>query len=258
MRRVKKIGTPLIFLVVVFLGFYSYLHANYYPPILMYHHIDEEMAKKNTIAVSPEVFAKQMAFIKKHNYRVVSLGELCRMIRRGDRLPHNLLAITLDDGYRNNLIAVRTLKKYNFPAIIFMIINLIDKPGYLRKQDLDWIVKDTPVSLGSHTITHRYLPELPIGELRDEIFISRVKARQDYGWDLSILCYPVGGFTPEALRQVKEAGYQCACSTNRGVERKPDIYALRRIKITNRDSGIRLWGKFSGFYTHFKRLRPPY
>ncbi|MFH1339140.1 MAG: hypothetical protein ABIH40_04805 [Candidatus Omnitrophota bacterium] len=102
------------------------------------------------------------------------------------------------------------------------------------------------------------MPEVPAEGLRREIFGSKQKARQVYGLELSTLAYPVGGFTPEALTQVKESGYLCACMTNRGFRKEPDIYALRRIKITDRDLGIRLWGKLTGFYTFFKKLKPPY
>ena len=221
MRRIKRIGSVLIILAITFLGFYFYLVANYYPPILMYHHIDENIAQKNTIAVSLDIFAKQIAFIKRHNYKVVSLEKLCRMVRAQDKLPHNLLVITFDDGYKNNLAAVKILKEYNLPATIFMVINWIDKQGYLTKQDLDWTVKNSSISLGSHTLNHHYLPEL-------------------------------------SIEGIKEEGYLCACTTNRGFMRKLDIYALRRIKITNRDLGIRLWGKLTGFYNVFRRLKPPY
>jgi len=258
MRRIKRIGSVLIILAITFLGFYFYLVANYYPPILMYHHIDENIAQKNTIAVSLDIFAKQIAFIKRHNYKVVSLEKLCRMVRAQDKLPHNLLVITFDDGYKNNLAAVKILKEYNLPATIFMVINWIDKQGYLTKQDLDWTVKNSSISLGSHTLNHHYLPELSIEGIKEEISGSKLKAKEDYGYDLLTLAYPVGGFTPDVLREVKEEGYLCACTTNRGFMRKLDIYALRRIKITNRDLGIRLWGKFTGFYNVFRRLKPPY
>ncbi|MFH1678976.1 MAG: polysaccharide deacetylase family protein [Candidatus Omnitrophota bacterium] len=258
MKRFRKIKYILGVLVIVFLGFYFYLRANYYPPILMYHNIDKDLSEKNTIAVSPDIFSKQMDFIKRHKYKVVSLEELCRMIRRQDKLPRNLLVITFDDGYKDNLTAVKILKEYNFPATIFVVLDWIDREGYLTAQDLEWIINNSRVSPGSHTLTHRYLPEVPIKELGAEVFDSKQKALKEYGMDLLTLAYPVGGFTAEVLIEVRESGYLCACTTNRGFLRRQDIYALRRIKITNRDLGIRLWGKFTGYYNLFRRLRPPY
>ncbi len=257
MSWTRKLILVSLILVAVFLGFYLYIEEHYYPPILMYHQIDKDIARINTIAVSADIFARQMEFIKRHNYRVVSLEELCRMIKERDRLPRNLLAITFDDGYKNNLAAVRILKKHNFPATIFIVISWIGKPGYLNREDLDWIARNSSVTFGSHTLNHSYLPEVSAEEIWREISGSKQKAKREYGLDLSTLAYPVGGFTPESLTQVKESGYLCACTTNRGFSKEPNIYALRRIKITNRDLGIRLWGKLSGFYTFFKKLKPP-
>ena len=254
----KIIKYILVVLIVVFLGIYLYAQANYYPPILMYHNIDKDIAGKNTIAVSADIFEKQMDFIKRHGYRVISLEALCRMIRAGEKLPHNLAVITFDDGYKDNLEAVGVLREYNFPATIFIVPNWINQPKYLTSQDLEWISNNSGVDFGSHTLNHRYLPEVPVNELAQEIFDSRGKAKQDFGLQLPTLAYPVGGFTQEVLGQVQEAGYLCACTTNRGFRRDLDIYALRRIKITDRDLGIRLWGKLTGFYNIFRRLKPPF
>jgi len=258
MRQIKRIGFIFVILVIIFLGFYSYLVANYFPPILMYHQIDQVLAEKNTIAVSSDIFARQMDFIKRHNYNVISLEGLCEMLKKKNKLPHNLVVITFDDGYKNNLTAIKVLKEYSFPATIFLVVNWIDKENYLSREDLDWIVKNSKVCFGSHTLNHPYLPEISIEELRQEISGSKQKAKEEYSVDLLTLAYPVGGFIQDALQEAKEAGYLCACSTNRGFSRKLDIYALRRIKITNRDLGIRLWGKLSGFYNLFRRPKPPY
>lgn len=254
----KRFRFILVVLIIVFLGCYFFFQANYYPPILMYHQIDQDLAGKNTIAVSPDTFAKQMDFIKRYNYKVVSLEELCRMIKAQEKLSRNLLAITFDDGYRNNLTAVKILKKYNFPATIFLVLNWIDKLGYLTSQDLDWLIKNSSVSIGSHTLNHLYLPGVSIEELRQEISESKRRAKEEYGMDLLTLAYPVGGFNRDVLKEGREANYLCACTTRRGFSRKINLYALRRIKITNRDLGIRLWGKLSGFYNLFQRLKRPF
>ncbi|MFH1577698.1 MAG: polysaccharide deacetylase family protein [Candidatus Omnitrophota bacterium] len=258
MKRFKRLKIICGILLVVFLGLYCYLQANYYPPILMYHYIDEDIARGNTLAVSPDVFASQMAFLKRHNYKVVSLEELLGMINRGGELERNLVVVTFDDGYKNNLSAAKILKEYNFAATIFMVIDWIGKPGYLTRADLNWITSNSPVSFGSHTLNHRYLPEVPVQALSQEIAGSKLKAKQEYGLDLLTLAYPVGGFSLEVLEEARQAGYLGACTTNRGFLRELDIYALRRIKITNRDLGIRLWAKLTGFYNVLRRLKPPY
>ncbi len=258
MRQYRKLKLILIVPGVLILGFYFYLQTSYYPPILMYHHIDKNIAEANTISVSPDIFKKQLAFIKKHKYNVVSLEELCRMLKEGKRLSHNLVVITFDDGYKDNLLAVESLKQYNLPATIFIVVNWIGKQNYLTKEDLNWIVKNSYVSLGSHTLNHSYLPEISNEELIKEISGSKQKAKEGLGKDLLTLAYPVGGFTSDTIKELRQAGYLCACTTNRGFSRRLDVNALRRIKITDRDLGVSLWAKLTGFYTLFKKPRPPH
>ena len=79
-----------------------------------------------------------------------------------------------------------------------------------------------------------------------------------FGVKIKTFSYPVGGYTPQTVEDVKEAGYLCACTTNRGTSKELNRYALRRIKVTGRDKKFKLWAKLSGFYNIFKRVKDPY
>src|SRR5215471_14717547 len=64
--------------------------------------------------IHPQVFDQQMRFLKTC-YNVLSLSELVERSRRGD-VPERAVAITFDDGYRDNYdCAFPILKKYNLP-----------------------------------------------------------------------------------------------------------------------------------------------
>jgi len=74
--------------------------------------------------VSPALFESQMQFFKSC-YRVMRLEELIKRSRRGD-LPDRAVAITFDDGYRDNYeFAFPILKKYQLPATIFVATGAI-------------------------------------------------------------------------------------------------------------------------------------
>jgi len=109
---------------LVFAGFYLYMQENFYPAILMYHSVDQN--RQNTPSMSLEQFSRQMEYIKKHNYKVISLAELAQDLKQG-RSVRRTVVITFDDGYKDNLKAVEVLKKFNFPATIFMIVGNIGK-----------------------------------------------------------------------------------------------------------------------------------
>ena len=59
---------------------------------------------------------------------------------------------------------------------------------------------------------------------------------------------------------VKQAGYDSACTTNRGDDRfNRDIYELKRVRFSDQDDRIDyLWMKLSGFYNLFRKAKNPY
>src|SRR5262249_4139510 len=76
------------------------------------------------------VFAARMAHIARH-YQVLALEELVERLPRG-AVPRNALALTFDDGYRDNLThAAPVLKRLGLPATIFVVTGLIDTPRAL-------------------------------------------------------------------------------------------------------------------------------
>lgn len=250
----------LISLVILIVGggfFWLWLYSNYSPPIFMYHAFDKE--KVGTYAsVSPETFSKQMAFIRKRGYKVIPLRELCALLKGKKEIPHNLVVITADDGYKDNLKAIEILDEFGYPAIIFLVVNKIGEEDYLNREDIRWFLENTNVSIGSHTLNHAYLPETDKQNLKTEIRNSKVDLEKMFSLSVDVIAYPVGGFDNRVLEEVENAGYLCACATNRGFSSDLDIFALRRIKITERDLGIRLWAKLSGFYNIFRKVKNPY
>ena len=114
------------------------------------------------------------------------------------------------------------------------------------------------IEIGSHTLTHSYLPDLNPAEQKKEIFSSQRKWEELFRKPIKTISYPLGGFNEQTLNLVEKAGYCCALSTNRGFDNSINLFSLRRIKITNRDLGIRLWAKLSGFYRVFKKPKNPY
>lgn len=223
----------------------------------MYHSLDAKRVKTYA-AVAPETFYQQMKFIKDKGYQVIALDEYCQLLKDGKSIPRNSLVITFDDGYKDNLAAVEILKKFNYPVTFFIIVGKIGKEGYLSKDDIASFLRNENIKIGSHTLNEAYLPDFSGRELKEEILGSKKGLEELFGQEIKTISYTIGGFTKEVLDEVEKAGYLCGCTTNRGFSKKLNRFALRRIKITNRDLGIRLWVKLSGFYNIFKKPKKPY
>ncbi|MDD3295968.1 MAG: polysaccharide deacetylase family protein [Candidatus Omnitrophica bacterium] len=246
-----------VIILAVFILFGAYLNANYATPILVYHSLDGKRAE-NYAAVDIKVFRRQMEFIKRNSYKVISLDRYCRLLRSGEAVPRRSLIITFDDGYKDNLEGIKTLKESEFPATIFIIVDKVGKEGYLSEEDIKSFLGNSQISIGSHTLTHAYLPGATVSELKKEIAFSKEILEKNFPQTVSAIAYPVGGFDERVLREAEAAGYLCACSTNRGFSKRINPFALRRIKITNSDGEFSLWAKLSGFYNVFRKLKNPY
>lgn len=104
--------------------------------ILNYHRIDwlennQDMFQPN-ISATPPAFEEQMSFVAKW-YRVISLEDLTNWLLKNKLLPPQAALITFDDGYLDNyLYAFPILKKYNFPAVIYLTSGYIasNRPFY--------------------------------------------------------------------------------------------------------------------------------
>lgn len=231
-----------------------YLAPLHEPAILMYHRVGQpEDPAARGLFVSPEVFERQMEFLKSHNYRVLPLSEIVERTKRGERLPTNTVAITFDDGYLDNFTyAFPVLKKMEFPATIFMITDNIGRENWLSEEDLR-ILADSGVTIGSHTLSHAFLPPLAAAEADKEISESKTKLEAVLGRPVTLFSYPAGGVTKEVEEMVIAAGYEGAVTTNyKSTGRDP--YWLQRVKVSDAHGNLfNFWAKTSGFYHMGKR-----
>ena len=81
------------------------------------------------------IFRQQIEFLKKR-FDVVSLGVLAENLENQHPDLHRQVAITFDDGLRNNLTyAYPILKKYRAPGTFFVCPGLVDRECWLWNQE---------------------------------------------------------------------------------------------------------------------------
>ncbi len=257
----RFLKTLLFFLFGFFILIGSFVFSvrdRYMVSILMYHNVDHsDRPKTNT--VSPESFLKQMAYLQQHGYHVITLDAWVTAIKQNKIFPHKTVVITFDDGFENNYTqAFAILKQYQFPATIFLITDVVGKPGFLTWDQIKEMEK-SGISFGSHTRLHSYLPSIDHAEQRNQIQISKEILETQLGHTIDYLAYPSGGFNESIQALVKESGYKGACTTNRGYHpHNDDPYEIKRIRFGDQDnSDFVLWVKLSGYYQIFRKWKNP-
>ena len=131
------------------------------PAILMYHRIASETFDPWRLAVTPEAFAAQLAWLARHR-TVLRLGEFAELHRR-HKLPRTAIALTFDDGYACTAeVAAPMLKKAGTPATIFIAPEQIRQGGPFWWDELQQIVIE-------HAATSLTLAgeRIPIGERQE-------------------------------------------------------------------------------------------
>lgn len=258
----KKIAIAFLG-VLVFLAVFGakFVSTRYAVPILMYHSINPNALPEDRIVVPPIIFERQMQFLKKHKYNVISLKSLGQLISQKQRIPLKTVVITLDDGFRDNyLYAFPILKKYNLPATIFIIIDEVGRPSgdRLTWDDILLMQESGLVSFGSHCMGPEPLVNIKSDkELKRQIFDSKKILEEKTVRQAELFCYPEGRFNDKIRQMVREAGYKLAVATNPGKAiPNDDLFALKRLRISQntRHLGI-FWIETSGYYNFIRELK---
>jgi peptidoglycan/xylan/chitin deacetylase (PgdA/CDA1 family) len=88
--------------------------------VLLYHRVAELAHDPWGLAVAPARFAEQLQALATH-FSPLPLGELAARMDSGD-LPPRSVALTFDDGYRDNLATAEPLLAgYGVPATVFVV-----------------------------------------------------------------------------------------------------------------------------------------
>nr|WP_122012911.1 polysaccharide deacetylase family protein [Maliibacterium massiliense] len=97
-------------------------------PILMYHSVLKDNRRGGKFIVSPDVFEKDLVYLREHGYQSVVMADLIAYVEQGTPLPEKPVVITLDDGYLNNMAYVLPLlEKHDMRAVVSVVGSYTDK-----------------------------------------------------------------------------------------------------------------------------------
>src|SRR5262249_18707863 len=150
--------------------------------IILFHRVTDDIPEDG-LTVTTAWFRGFCRMVRKR-FRCVSLGEIVRHVRSGERPPRRLVAITFDDCYRDNLFAARVLAEHGLPATFFIppafpgTDHVFPWDAHLpRMANLTWDEVREMASLGhdigSHTVSHANMSELSDEDALRELTESR-------------------------------------------------------------------------------------
>ena len=209
-------------------------------PVLMYHEIADATATPSELAVAPEAFADQLAYLHDAGFTAVTAGELAKILAGGaGALPMRPVVLTFDDGYGDFCSnALPLLKQYGHTATLFQTTGWVDTMvGQRQKRRmLNWRelseIAEAGIEIGAHTHEHPELDRLPDAKLRGELAGPKSMIEDKLGLAVPGFAYPFGLWNAKARRAAREAGYAYAYTVGEALATsRSDAFTLPRLTI---------------------------
>lgn len=255
----KKIILLLICILFILLYSTLYLKNKDKIAVLCYHNVATteekssfESEKDWTIDIKN--FEEHLKFLKKHNYKTLTMKEFYNWKQGKIKLPQKSVLITFDDGFLSNYhYAFPLLKKYNMNATVFLIgeyvqnSTQIDWNGNIKTyMPLDLVEKSKEeypnIDFCSHTYGLHY--HNSINEVSKEQMEKDFSLFKNNITDTKFIAYPFGQYNENLVDAWKDSGgllaftYGPTKKDYRKSSKKDDNFKIPRLNVSH---GMETW-----------------
>lgn len=251
----KKIFFKLLLLLIFIVAVVTiiYLYKNPKIPVLCYHNISTAEEKQNfpdetDWTITTENFEEHLKYLKKHNYKTLTMDEFYKWKIGELNLPYKSVLITFDDGFLSNYkYAFELLKTYNMNATVFVVGSFIDNSTsdnwdgniktYMTKDILENVKSEYP---NIEIYSHSYNLHFQGGINQDKnILLDDIKSFEDFYPNTDVFCYPFGQFNSNIEDCLKESGYKMAFKYGpskkdyKKASRNDNIFEIPRLNVSH-------------------------
>ena len=244
--------------------------------VVVYYH---RIGPRDVLSKPASEFRRDLRYLRRH-YECVSLAELCRRLRDEKPLRRRLVAVTFDDGYRDNYVeAAPVLLAEGVPAAFFVTTGFIgadrifahdargeppDSSEEFRFPKLTWedlrVMQQAGFEIGAHTVNHVNLGHADENTARAEVTASVAALDRELGERPRAFSFPWGkpqDISLAALEAVRHARCYSAASAYGGYNsRGGAVYNIQRVDIgSGHLSHLAVRARIAGLDPDFWRLR---
>lgn len=211
-------------------------------PVLMYHLVGRAKLERDgrslvSYNVTAANFEAQLALLQRLGYHPVTVGEIAAFLEETGTLPERPVAITFDDGWREQYeVAFPILQKYGMRATFFVSTSYIGYPRFMNWEELAEM-QEAGMEIASHGRKHISLVEADDKEAWREIALSKEKLEEELGVPVVSFAYPFGGYRRGLPAMLERAGYRIAVGVGgSAIHHLGSRYYVRRIEVRGQDS----------------------
>jgi peptidoglycan/xylan/chitin deacetylase (PgdA/CDA1 family) len=208
-------------------------------PVLMYHKVDPHVphdAVGRSLTIEPAVFATQLAWLRAHGIRTLTMNELADALGRGEH-PHNAVVLTFDDGYTDAAdVVTPLLQQYGARASFYVSAAFVGDGRHAGWNQLR-AMRAAGMEIGCHGSRHLDLSRLSPAAATHEVdrcvaALTRYLARP------TTYAYAAGRWNATVLALMHANGMKAALTERPGlVTSLTSPYTLPRRRI-DRTAGL--------------------
>jgi peptidoglycan/xylan/chitin deacetylase (PgdA/CDA1 family) len=219
--------------------------------VLGYHAVSDGWP--SSLAVTPARLEQQIQWLLRRGFRGTTFYDAV-----ASPPARKAFAVTFDDAYRSVLLeGFPVLERFGIPGTVFPSIAYIDSDELLvgpalrhwlatthapELETMTWDelrrVAAAGWEIGSHTVTHSYLPPLGDSELEHELVESKARLEGEIGRPCRTIAYPSGSFDARVMKATEAAGYEVAGALPRRLPRNASPLAWPRISVSRADNVV--------------------
>lgn len=214
-------------------------------PVLMYHAVGPEVGADwpKTLIMPEELFESHLKYLKDSGYTIVSVEQLAARLEQGENVD-KYIALSFDDGYKNNhSVVLPLLQKYDAKASFFVINKDIGDAIHMNEAEIKDMIAHG-MELGSHTTSHAPLAKIDEKYLAWELATSRYYLKKNFdGYIVRTLAYPNGNYNDTVISEAQRYGFYRALTGKVGVNTaasyKKAPMEMYRVTVADDGSGVR-------------------
>lgn len=169
---------------------------------LLYHGLGEQ---RRFGFISPNSFRNQMTWLIDRGFVIEGFDGLARRCAT-NTWPERYVVVSFDDGHVSILDAIETLQDLGANATLFLATKGCQTDqNYLNARDISRLAKIT--NIGSHSVTHRMMAQLPPSEVRRELVDSKVWLEEVTAQVITSFSAPSGSLNKCVIELAIETGY---------------------------------------------------
>lgn len=197
--------------------------------IFVLHRIDDN--RHPSANTSKEELIKYFEYLKKNNYKVVTLSTLIKMQKQNLPLD-KIVVFTIDDGYKSFYKnALPLFKKYNYPFTLFIYVKATNEKW---GDFMTWKqVKNSNKfgEIGIHSYAHPHLPKLSNEEIIKDTKKAIEVFKKNLGFVPNMYAYPYGEYN-KRVKEIINRYFKIIANQNPGAfDKSTPINDIDRIAL---------------------------